>query len=350
MIESERSAAIHTNLYLGPTDTRCHKRGLLRISNEFLSSNFGINDFDSFLKNRLERVKQSNQHEFVLFDVGSSGGFFLSDLLSNQNQLQQSTQFLINNPDFKIIAIGLTDASSPEQHSKEKPLNHTSDTENIGVQARNYYYSLHRSQPLSSFLDGTGIDRVDLSLGIESFLYFNPTVFKEVLETISSRLSSKGQIICTSYYGAPPGFIPSWEGFIRYPKKELEPWQELIHQSSSSGIDDEFIDKLSTEEIKNAFGRAIALYRSLIPDNFDELNTKYVTKEIRKLEDDLGKTEISKKEIGGRLQSILRNYSVTLYDQKCITEMNRKKEIIKEIPNVNIEWFDDNSSFILTKK
>jgi hypothetical protein len=344
MFESETKISnyitpVRTNLYLGPVDIWATRRKIKNINELYLHPT----NFDSILKTHLERVQKNGGKELIFLDIGSGEGCLLDNLSKGQG-VNQSIQFLSNNPDFKITAIGLTDAPDP---SHQGQVARTYESKDKQITAINYFYSLHRSQPLSSFLNGIGIDRVDLVFGIESFHYFNTTVFHEVIKTIIDYLSPEGQLICIRYYGNPPGFMPQQRGFnYQNSKGDLKLWQELIRQTSIFKIKDkeEILDGLSVREIQDTLEQAQNLYIHL-----GVLDNDLIEKSKVKIEE-IYRGYASEEKIK-RFARILNPAFNRWREKKIFQERDKKLNILNNIPNTDLIWLDDDHrNFVLTKK
>lgn len=215
------SKNIPSNLYKGPGDGRhiCTSRGVPLINSTYYicKEGEGVQDFfDLNLKRQLERVKDSGGNNLVLLDIGSGEGKMLAGLWDNPNSIKQSIQFLKENPDFKIRAIGLTDSPDEDHQGKEKyiPLNENPSNEVDGlitrrIDIRNYFWTLSERQGLSDFLRRFNINKVDLVYATEVFQYLPHDVFGEVIDTVSEKLSSGGQLFC-SRFSATPSSLSSY--------------------------------------------------------------------------------------------------------------------------------------------
>lgn len=170
--------------------------------------------FDLNLRRHLERVKASGGNNLVLLDIGSGEGTMLAGLWDSPNSIKQSIQFLRENPDFKIKAIGLTDSPDEAHQGKEKyiPLNENPSNEVDGsitrqIDIRNYFWTLSERQGLSQFFERLNIDKVDLVYATEIFQYLPSDVFGEVINTVSGKLTSGGQLFCSRFSGVPFEFV-----------------------------------------------------------------------------------------------------------------------------------------------
>lgn len=219
MTEATSEKNIPFNLYKGPENGRniFTSRGIPLINSTYYIRKEGerIQDFfDLNLKKQLERVKASGGNNLVLLDIGSGEGTMLAGLWDNPNSIKQSIQFLRENPDFKIRAIGLTDSPDESHQGKEKyiPLNENPSDEVDGlitrrIDIRNYFWTLSEKQDLSTFFKRFNVDKVDLVYATEVFQYLPPGVFGKVIDTVSEKLNSGGQLFCSRFSDAPSEFV-----------------------------------------------------------------------------------------------------------------------------------------------
>ena len=356
MAAVERNPVFHTNLYHGPSGDYVTRRNISDINKNTLSliteRDKPFLTFDSILKSHLERIKKSGEKELFFLDIGTGEGYLLEDL-SKEKDVSQSLQFLSNNPDFKIIAIGLTDATD-SLHQGQVVRNY--ESKNKQITAINYFYSLHRSQPLASFLNEViKEEKLDLVFATECFQYLNTSVFLEVINTISNRLSIEGQLIASGYLDVPSGFMPHGGKFYFPNKNKLHPWQELMRQLDTIHlpyvIEKSFFDNLTSEELKIASKRAIKMFAHL-----KVINNSRKDKIISDIDNDLIKWKVWS-DVYNRpifmtspVVDILCESFNRLLCRRSKRETIKRNQILKQVKEVELSYFSrSDRGFILTK-
>ena len=307
--------------------------------------------FDLILKAHLERVVKNGRNNLVFLDIGSGEGQLLNEVSRGQD-INESVKFITDNPRFKLTLIGLTDAPD-SSHQGQKA--HVYESQNNQILAINYFYSLHRTQPLSSFLNGINVYNIDLVFASECFQYLNSDVFKEVTNTASDRLVVGGQLIASGYYDVPSGFTPFGDKFNFINKKKLQPWQELIKQLDATHhphvVSKIFFDSLTPKELQIASMRAIELFSSF--GVIDDTKSRKIISDINnnsiewvRLFDVYGRPVMN-----SLILDILCDALEQLYNKKNNQETEKKNQFLRQIKNVDLSWFDHSSrGFILTKK
>lgn len=314
--------------------------------------------FDDFFESQLQRLKEKGERELVFFDLGSGEGNLLSDLLTESPFFRKSRIFLINNPDFTIKAIGLTDAPTVGDFNKEKPLISSGTISDIGglvnkrIDAHNYYWSLSVRQKLSDFLDNKNIDKLDLIYATESLGYFSPLLFKEVMETIVLRMKSGSKMVASSVSTSNHlGFVNGkFDRFSDMSNDHQRSWKDLMREcvEKPEGGSDEMIKSLAEIdhlELQKEFDEVKGIYIKLgaLTEHEIAASSYYFSQMSRGLNSE-EKEEIFRKSV----YEVLKRGFLNLENKSRIKDGDKKERVLDSLSDVNIERLED-GGFILTK-
>lgn len=349
---------IPTNLYKGPEGGKYTCRGIDLINRTyyfFCKESEEMQDFfDSVLRKQLDRVKISGDNKLVLLDIGSGEGVMLAELLDNPDLLKQSRQFLRENPDFKIIAVGFTDSTDESNQGKEKPIIRSKSDSlseedlsvNQQIEIKNYFWSLSGRQNLSMFCDHIGLNKVDLVYATEVFQYLSPNVFNEVIDTVSKKLNSGGQLFCSRFSGVPPGFVPYTTKFTEsHVSPGEDSWKELIKKCSDDMTNKSFLNTLKYADLQTDLEKAKDFYIRI-----GVLNKKMIEEAELEAVKYLEGSETEKEILQEKVYKILNKAASRLKYLREKKDHEMKIDLLKRKRGVSVDFLRNTMSFVLTKE
>ncbi len=268
----ERPQKIWAAQYQGPTSPEYHSRSIMDIDDGLMEFTDGKNTvaFDYLMASGMKRAKLMGRKEFTLLDIGSGDGGIFQDFLSTPLIAEDSRAFLAQNPDFKVLFIGITDSPDTKSHNTYKSFEidqlRLSDEDkriNSQVEVRNMHWSLTRTQSLADFLDANAIGSVDLAMATESLRYVSTRVFKDTVETVVQRLVIGGRFVCQGFTGTEPGFSSRKDNYFKvtpYSEKDPTVWKRLLRTlGTDRELEDEYPD-LTKQQLQEGLDRAIGVY------------------------------------------------------------------------------------------
>jgi hypothetical protein len=219
---------------------------------------------------------------------------------------------------------------------------------NKRIDARNYYWSLSGRQKLSDFLDVRDVPKLDLVYATHSLMYFHPLLFREVMETIVSRMNPGAQMVCLPIIGGDPGGFMnggfdnrsdvqssgnkqrSWKDLMRECVIEPEGGHNALMESWSSLSRSELLNEFNT--VKELYNKLGVLTDKEIAENFNPWLF-----------------EADEKRFKSFVYEVLERGFVKLKRKRLVEVAEKKEKIIDSLQNVDIKRFGF-YGVVLTKK
>jgi hypothetical protein len=123
-----------------------------------------IGSFDDLIFNQLENAQKHDRKKVTILDIGSGQGNLFKDFLAKPQFGSKSREFLLQNKDFNIDMIGITDAKSIDELLTEQEITAQGESvpDNVQIKAKNIKYTLSFQQRVADVLKSQKIEGIDL--------------------------------------------------------------------------------------------------------------------------------------------------------------------------------------------
>ncbi len=234
---------IVTKAYDGPTGPTYTSRSLAECDRLWNEGAVKPGTFDQLLSEQLRLAVEQGRNEVVVFDLGSGTGALIKNVvndsgLGDDSKTRQSRVLLEEHPDMRVRLVGLTDAQKPEDFLKSDPITASSSytiphPTNRQITAENIHYSITPGQPLSDFLDQTGMPQVDLVFSTSFFIHLDEGVFEQTLRDSAKALRKGGKMIVKAYHTKSRAY-----------RKDYERRMNALDPEDVNGVKDLLIDTI----------------------------------------------------------------------------------------------------------